>query len=94
MRKKRLTLSIRCYSQVLLQSLQNLISHLCRGDLSTEILRPELEATELFLIKYTSDCSLDGLGRLIQPHRVPQQQGGAEDSSNGVGDTLSSDVGG
>ena len=94
MRRERLTVLIRRYLQALLQSLQNFISHLRCGDTSAEVLRPEPETTDTFLIEDTPDRGLDGLSGLIQPHGIPQQQGGAEDRSDRVRNTLPGNIGG
>lgn len=75
-----------------LQHLHNLIANFHRFRLASKIGGPQAQTTFVCAVKNGSNSGFDGSGRLVKSQGVAQKHGSAEDGTNGIGNTLTSDV--
>lgn len=79
-------------AQKTLQHLNNLITHLLRAPLPTQVLCSIVETAGFFAVKNLLHSMLDEGGFFALTERVPEHHGGGENSTDGVGDALTGNV--
>jgi hypothetical protein len=70
----------------------NLVANFFRRDASAQVRRSQLQAAGILCVQSLSHGYLDELRLLLETERVAQEQSGAEDGADGIGDPLSCDV--
>lgn len=75
-----------------LDEFDNLVADFFRPDASAQVRRSQLQAAGILCIQGLSHGRLDQLRLLLETERVAQEQSGAEDRADGIGDPFSRDV--
>lgn len=75
-----------------LENLDDLVTHLGRRLVTPKVLGPEVKPTNILLVEHLANGSLNGIGLLGTSKGVTEHHSSRQNSADGVGNTLASDV--